>query len=132
MIKVSVTGGAGFTGSNLVKALVDKHEVTVLDNLHTGSMGQSSVDTRGCKNLQGLCNDCSDLELEQEIIIPSGYSLLIAHVQEEPLPSERGDKRHGGHNGAGSSEGHEEGSIRLLVISVIKLHYLRFKREQIA
>jgi UDP-glucose 4-epimerase len=38
--KVLVTGGAGFVGSNVVKALVNEHgaEVSVLDDLFTGDM----------------------------------------------------------------------------------------------
>ncbi|MFH1801657.1 MAG: NAD-dependent epimerase/dehydratase family protein [archaeon] len=36
MPKIFVTGGAGFIGSHLVDALVDKNEVIVLDNLSTG------------------------------------------------------------------------------------------------
>ena len=37
-MKVLVTGGLGFIGSNIVERLVaDGHEVTVLDNLHTGN-----------------------------------------------------------------------------------------------
>ena len=37
-MKILVTGGAGFIGSNLVDALIDKgHEVLVVDNLSTGS-----------------------------------------------------------------------------------------------
>jgi len=37
MAKIIVTGGAGFIGSNLVDALIEKgHEVLVIDNLSTG------------------------------------------------------------------------------------------------
>jgi UDP-glucose 4-epimerase len=37
-MKIVVTGGAGFIGSNLVELLVRKgHDVIVVDNLHTGS-----------------------------------------------------------------------------------------------
>lgn len=38
MAKILITGGAGFIGSNLVDKLIDdNHEVTILDNLSTGS-----------------------------------------------------------------------------------------------
>jgi UDP-glucose 4-epimerase len=38
-MKVLVTGGAGFIGSHIVDALVDKYEVVVMDNLSSGRMG---------------------------------------------------------------------------------------------
>lgn len=37
-MRILVTGGAGFIGSNLVEELAGEHEVIVLDNFHTGSM----------------------------------------------------------------------------------------------
>ncbi|RSL28963.1 NAD-dependent epimerase/dehydratase family protein, partial [Salibacterium salarium] len=37
MVRYLVTGGAGFVGSHLVKALIDKgDQVKVIDNLTTG------------------------------------------------------------------------------------------------
>lgn len=38
MAKILVSGGAGFVGSHIVDALVDNHEVTVIDNLSTGKL----------------------------------------------------------------------------------------------
>ena len=32
-MKILITGGAGFTGSHVVDALADKHEIVVLDSL---------------------------------------------------------------------------------------------------
>ena len=37
-MKVVVTGGAGFIGSNLTDELARDHEVTVIDNLSTGNI----------------------------------------------------------------------------------------------
>ena len=36
-MKILVTGGAGFVGSNLIKALIDQHQVISLDNYEIGS-----------------------------------------------------------------------------------------------
>ena len=43
-MRVLITGGAGFIGSNLVSALQNKADITILDNLRTGSL----------ENLRGL------------------------------------------------------------------------------
>lgn len=37
-MRIMVTGGAGFIGSNLVHALVGRHEMGIIDDLSTGSM----------------------------------------------------------------------------------------------
>lgn len=37
-VRVTITGGAGFIGSNLAHELCQKNEVTVIDNLSTGSL----------------------------------------------------------------------------------------------
>ncbi|MFB3765640.1 MAG: NAD-dependent epimerase/dehydratase family protein [Methanotrichaceae archaeon] len=71
-MKALVTGGAGFIGSNLVEALVDNYEVTVLDNLHTGSIKNLEKVGRDIKVIEGSCNDCLSLDLSPDVIFHLG------------------------------------------------------------
>jgi nucleoside-diphosphate-sugar epimerase len=43
MMNALVTGGVGLIGSNLVAAVFDKYDVTVLDNVHMGSMSNLNL-----------------------------------------------------------------------------------------
>jgi len=46
-LKVLVTGGAGFIGSHLVDALIERgDEVVVVDNLSTGFQGNANPDAK--------------------------------------------------------------------------------------
>lgn len=49
-MKILVTGGAGFIGSNLVRRLIDKHEIVVVDDFSTGREENLS-DLQGHPNL---------------------------------------------------------------------------------
>lgn len=54
-MKIVVTGGAGFIGSNLVRKLVGEHDVTVIDNFSIGSIGN----LEGIEEYVKIINDSS-------------------------------------------------------------------------
>jgi nucleoside-diphosphate-sugar epimerase len=61
-MKVLVTGGTGFIGSNLVKRLLDEgHEVQSLDNYSTGTVEN---EVEGCKYWHGDISTIDDLEVD--------------------------------------------------------------------
>jgi UDP-glucose 4-epimerase len=66
--RILVTGGAGFIGSHIVdKLMEDGYVVTVLDNLHTGSM--ENIDRHTNKRNLGFINgDIRDIDLVKKVL----------------------------------------------------------------
>lgn len=62
-MRMLVTGGAGFIGSNLVDLLVEKgHDVVVVDNLHTGAK-ENIREFK--KDIELIHKDCGDVTSEE-------------------------------------------------------------------
>lgn len=63
-MKILVTGGAGFIGSNLVEKLVELgHEVVVIDNLHSGSLENLKAVKDKIKFVKCGCEDLDKVKL---------------------------------------------------------------------
>lgn len=72
-----ITGGAGFIGSHMVDALIDKGQVTVYDNLSSGKL--EFIDKHlGKPNLCFVRGDCGDLEHLKEAM--AGHDLAIHYA----------------------------------------------------
>ncbi len=84
-MKALVTGGAGFIGSNLVEALVDDYEVTVLDNFHTGSMDNLAAASRDITVIKGSCNDAMSFGLKPDVIFHRGIPSSSPMYKRNPL-----------------------------------------------
>ncbi len=87
MSEVLVTGGAGFIGSNLVEALVEKgNDVTVVDNLSTGTEKNLEKVEDKIKLIEAPCSEISELDLEEpEIIYHIGIPSSSPMYREDPL-----------------------------------------------
>lgn len=85
MMKALVTGGAGFIGSNLVEAIVDKYEVTVLDNFHTGSMSNLDLVRKDVNVIKGSCNDCLTFSQSPDVIYHLGIPSSSPMYKSNPL-----------------------------------------------
>ena len=68
-----------------MEALVDDHEVTVLDNLHTGNIDNLKSVQKDVKFIKGSCNDCLDLGLEPEIIFHLGIPSSSPMYKKNPF-----------------------------------------------
>ena len=86
-MNILVTGGAGFIGSNLAEGLIDKgHSVTILDNLHTGSVQNLQKIIDNIKIVEEPCNYINKLNLpDEEIIFHLGIPSSSPMYKQNPL-----------------------------------------------
>jgi UDP-glucose 4-epimerase len=89
MAECLVTGGAGFIGSHLVEALLDRgHSVRVLDNFSTGR--RSNLD-RFCDDVEVIEGDLTDLDTvrqaarDVELIFHQGALASVPRSVADPL-----------------------------------------------
>jgi len=73
--KVLVTGGAGFVGSHIVDRLSPENEVTVLDNLYTGSLSNLEKSRDRINFIKG---DILDKDLVKDIVSGVEYIFHLA------------------------------------------------------
>jgi nucleoside-diphosphate-sugar epimerase len=102
-MKVVVTGGAGFIGSNLAEELLKKHEVTVIDNLSTGRIENLDQIINKINFIQG---SITDLDLLTEAF--SGCDTVF---HEAAIPSVQRSVD----NPIASNEANIDGTLNVLV-----------------
>lgn len=84
MAKILVTGGAGFIGSNLVDALIQKgHEVLIIDNLSTGK--RENINSRA----EFVLVDLRDFDLIKDLFKGVDYVFHEAALPRIPLSIEK-------------------------------------------
>lgn len=69
-MKILITGGAGFIGSNLAEELINNdYNVTIIDSFHTGSYRNLEDIIHVARVLEARCCDINDLDLSNIDII---------------------------------------------------------------
>ena len=63
-MKILITGGCGFIGSNIVEKFHLQHEIRVIDNLSTGKKENIS----NYDNVEFVYGDISNLEICREVV----------------------------------------------------------------
>jgi UDP-glucose 4-epimerase len=103
-MKVVVTGGAGFIGSNLAEELLKKHEVTVIDNLSTGRIENLDQIIKKINFIEG---SIMDLELLEQAFT----DVDIVFHQDAAIPSVQRSVD----NPIASNEANIDGTLKVLV-----------------
>jgi len=80
-MKVVVTGGSGFIGSNLAEELLKRHEVTVIDNLSTGRIENLDSIISKINFVRGSITDADLLKREFSGADTVFHQAAIASVQ---------------------------------------------------
>ena len=90
-MRVFITGGAGFIGSHLCDALVaEGKEVTILDNLSTGSKKNIAHLEGKIKVIQGDIRDqalVESLVADSELVLHMAAALGVDNILENPIES---------------------------------------------
>jgi UDP-glucose 4-epimerase len=90
-VRVFITGGAGFIGSHLCDALITEgKEVTILDNLSTGSKKNIAHLEGKIKVFQGDIRDqklVESLVAESDLILHMAAALGVDNILENPIES---------------------------------------------
>ena len=90
-MRVFITGGAGFIGSHLCDALVERgDDVTILDNLSTGSHNNISHLKHRIRVTKGDIRDTGLVEslvAESDLVLHMAASLGVDNILENPIES---------------------------------------------
>lgn len=85
-MKILITGGAGFIGSNLVEELARENSVVILDNLHSGSFENLKEVKNKIEIIKDSCNNISNLKLPVvDIIFHLGMPSSSPMYKQNPL-----------------------------------------------
>src|SRR5688572_17586080 len=91
LVRVLVTGGAGYIGSHLVDALCDAgHEVRVLDNLSTGKAANLEHRLDEVRLVNGSILDPALVDSEVEwaqLVFHLAAAVGVRHIVDDPLAS---------------------------------------------